>query len=197
MKSCIKLNSIFLDERLSFLQCIQERRQKRKALYLHAAIKIQATARGLMLRSVLESTILDAKKRKRARSELQSSLACLTEWALMRRHLNQYRVSVRSRSAKAIQDAHRRQMRGQQMHRKRRDEAATSIQRRSRQGISYEYRARANVETIIAAELIQTLYRRHRTVARAVWRSRRLQAVAALVIQAAMQHYRLRACGRS
>ena len=77
MKSCIKLNSIFLDERLSFLQLIQERRQKRKVLYLHAAIKIQAPARGLMLRSVLESTILDAKKRKRARSELQSSLACL------------------------------------------------------------------------------------------------------------------------
>lgn len=180
-----------LDERQRFMHLIQEQRNKEITICFYAATKIQASLRGVTLRNSLWSLTCEAKTRNRTRSKLQSTLSSSSSWALTRHSLTCAWAAHRSESAKAIQIAHRRRTLGKEIQARRHAEAAVSIQHRSRQGRSaaYEQQARAIVEVVLATELIQAVYRRHRTVGQATWRTRRLEAVAALVIQTAVRCY--------
>lgn len=190
-------NAALASERRAFMDKLVERRTRKAALEAYAAVKIQAALRGIHRRVACppDEVARESAVRKRCRAAILDQLAATTGWALTRRTMKESYLIHRAGGALNIQNALRKRTARKTANDRRRDRAASVLQDRCRSrggGAAYEIRATAIVAPALAAELIQTVYRRHAATMRVLWRRIRLRAIAALVIESAARSYRAR-----
>ena len=183
-------NATFQKERNIFLNLAQLNRSSKSILRHSAITKIQAVLRGILTRRGRLSWLLVHNARRRIRRRLRCSLTALTSWNLSRAVvLNSYVMGSDDDAKPCKYD--------------------TPISRRVDKHCSQTAFSANVIQTFfrscvpsacmfpfLAAELIQTVYRRHRASIQVLVRQSSLEFVAASVIQRAVRrcHQHQRSC---
>mmetsp|Transcript_20248 Transcript_20248/g.62397 ORF Transcript_20248/g.62397 Transcript_20248/m.62397 type:complete len:208 (+) Transcript_20248:112-735(+) len=146
--------SALATERREFIKFVGGQKRKREFVHAFAAVRIQIVVRRYLQRIFHGQISIEFEKRRLVRRNLRQKLDQATSWALTRRSVIQIGFSHQDQNARVIQFVFRQRWAYKQ-------ERRHMLSRKNTRG---RRKDNGQIDTIgmnLAAELIQTIYRRH------------------------------------